>query len=328
MLFIIFLALLLAVFSICVFVGNIFLNKIAFSTSVKCTGPVITQLTDATDALNIANTTLTIITANKALAKTASTDASSNAYNIEHEIPTLPSATISAADAYANTARIASTDADAAWITSNVCIGSAQAVIDAIKVYNGIYQANNGSSSDAAIKAINAAANTISTAKTTADINVNANNVAITTAINSANTAATKATAAGKTYSLPQPIPLQPEKQQPITCIDLSSMQIGFARFGIVIFWFLFVISAVLLSYFTYGILIPLFICILVGGVYLTKFSFYSTQIYCDNSNNYCYDLTSTQIGFSRLTSILSIPMTVAMIGSLSYLLYIYAKSS
>jgi flagellar basal body-associated protein FliL len=69
---------------------------------------------------------------------------------------------------------------------------------------------------------------------------------------------------------------------------------------------------------------ILLLVFMVVGGVYLTQFAFQSTQQNCKNPSNiskYCYDLSTTELGFAKLTAVLSFPMTIALTLSMAYVI-------
>ena len=114
-------------------------------------------------------------------------------------------------------------------------------------------------------------------------------------------------------------------------CINLSSTEIGFAKFRLIMFWIMFAVLTVLLGIAIVAIAyaniiasiilgtlgISLWVFMLVGGIYLSKFAFESTQKNCNNPSNmtnYCYNLTNPQIFFAKLTSVLCFPMTFATI--------------
>jgi hypothetical protein len=62
---------------------------------------------------------------------------------------------------------------------------------------------------------------------------------------------------------------------------------------------------------------VSLWIFMLVGGIYLSKFAFESIQKNCNNPSNmsnYCYNLTKPQLFFAKLTAVLCFPMTFATI--------------
>ena len=115
------------------------------------------------------------------------------------------------------------------------------------------------------------------------------------------------------------------------TCISLSSTEIGFAKFRLIMFWIMFAVLTVLLGIaivaiasanitatIIVGILgVSLWIFMLVGGIYLSKFAFESIQKNCNNPSNmsnYCYNLTKPQLFFAKLTAVLCFPMTFATI--------------
>lgn len=121
---------------------------------------------------------------------------------------------------------------------------------------------------------------------------------------------------------------LQPKAVMAIpnsACIKLDKLQIGFARFKIVLFWVMFVAMVAFLVYalmnvgnqnlmIVLSVLgLPLVISILVGGIFLTLFVFNAKFKKCVNDEYYCYDLDETQIGFARLTSIFNWLYTVAL---------------
>ena len=119
------------------------------------------------------------------------------------------------------------------------------------------------------------------------------------------------------------------------TCAELDNVQLGFARFRLVIFWIMFTaLSAGLvyvgvdsMSFGTGGIILfslclILWIFMLVGGIYLSKFAFESSSNKCNNTSVYCYDLNDAEIFFTKVTSIFCFPMTFAVLGTLVYLMY------
>jgi hypothetical protein len=117
-------------------------------------------------------------------------------------------------------------------------------------------------------------------------------------------------------------------------CINLSTTDIGFAKFRIVMFWIMFLALTILLVFaimsigsiniasIVIAILgISLWTFMLVGGIYLTYFTFQATLKKCNsgNSANYCYNLSSIQLIFSRITSVLCFPMTIAFTIAMGY---------
>jgi hypothetical protein len=119
------------------------------------------------------------------------------------------------------------------------------------------------------------------------------------------------------------------------SCAELDNVQVGFAKFRIVMYWIMFIVLTILGSYFGINILnfgtigmvilglgIILWIFMLVGGVFLSQFSFEASEKKCNNNTNYCYDLNDAQIFFARLTSIMCFPMTFALMGICIGLLY------
>ena len=121
-------------------------------------------------------------------------------------------------------------------------------------------------------------------------------------------------------------------------CINLTTTEIGFAKFRIVMFWIMFTVLTVLLGIaivtiassniittILVGVLgISLWVFMVVGGIYLTQFSFYATPKKCNNPgniSNYCYDISTTQLGFARLTSVLCFPMTIALTLCMAYVI-------
>ena len=122
------------------------------------------------------------------------------------------------------------------------------------------------------------------------------------------------------------------------TCISLSSTEIGFAKFRLIMFWIMFAVLTVLLGIaivaiasanitatIIVGILgISMWVFMLVGGIFLSKFAFESTQKNCNNPSNmsnYCYNLTKTQLFFAKLTAVLCFPMTFATIIGMAFVI-------
>ena len=121
-------------------------------------------------------------------------------------------------------------------------------------------------------------------------------------------------------------------------CINLTTTEIGFAKFRIVMFWIMFAVLTVLLGMaivliasaniiatIFVGVLgISLWVLMLLGGIYLTQFAFFATPKNCNNPgniSNYCYDLSTTQLGFAKLTAVLCFPMTIALTLSMAYVI-------
>jgi hypothetical protein len=119
------------------------------------------------------------------------------------------------------------------------------------------------------------------------------------------------------------------------SCAELDNVQVGFAKFRIVMYWIMFIVLTILGSYFGINILkfgtvgmvilglgIILWIFMLVGGVFLSQFAFEASEKKCNNNTNYCYNLNDAQIFFARLTSVMCFPMTFALMGICIGLLY------
>jgi len=119
------------------------------------------------------------------------------------------------------------------------------------------------------------------------------------------------------------------------TCAPLDNVEIGFAKFRIVLFWIMFIVSTGLSAFFGIGLLslgtggiiiialgVILWIFMLVGGIYLSKFAIESSEKKCNNKVNYCYDLTDAQVFFARVTSVFCFPMTFATMGLFAFLAY------
>jgi hypothetical protein len=119
------------------------------------------------------------------------------------------------------------------------------------------------------------------------------------------------------------------------TCAELDNVQLGFARFRIVIFWIMFAVLTILgvylgigsIAFGTIGIIllcvgIILWVFMLVGGIFLSQFVFEASEKKCNNSTNYCYNLNDSQIFFAKLTSVLCFPLTFAVIGFCVAVLY------
>jgi hypothetical protein len=165
-----------------------------------------------------------------------------------------------------------------------------------------------------------------------ARIAFNSDSMSCESFIGDVNDQATKTAAATATNVFTAPINKSVRRG---TCAELDNVQLGFARFRLVIFWIMFIaLSAGLvyvgvgsMSFGTGGIILIslcliLWIFMLVGGIYLSKFAFESSSNKCNNTSVYCYDLNDAEIFFTKVTSIFCFPMTFAVLGTLVYLMY------
>ena len=110
------------------------------------------------------------------------------------------------------------------------------------------------------------------------------------------------------------------------SCYNLSTTQLGFARFKIIVFWILFVgfTGGAIYSLFrlmhhnqilfkiAIAITLLMSIFIIVGGVFMTQYGFSGENNNCfmpttnpttpqDKTSLYCYNLNDTELGFARI---------------------------
>ena len=112
-------------------------------------------------------------------------------------------------------------------------------------------------------------------------------------------------------------------------CINLSSNEIFYAKIKVCINWFyiciLVLFSIVLIidykkynssmgKYILYTILVNLlWLLLLVGGIFTSKFVFLAEQNVCNNNTYYCYDLTDYSLFFVKIYSILSFLISICV---------------
>jgi hypothetical protein len=130
-------------------------------------------------------------------------------------------------------------------------------------------------------------------------------------------------------------LPAQSKTIKNGTCINMDSMQLGFVKFRIAMYWITFIIlsglcgygSIVLINYGWLGIVflvigLSLWIFKLVGGIFLSQFAFEATEKTCNSGKAYCYDLNTSKIVFARMVSVFSFIETFIITGLIVYLLY------
>jgi hypothetical protein len=121
----------------------------------------------------------------------------------------------------------------------------------------------------------------------------------------------------------------------PNVCVKLNSAEIGFIKFRVILYWIVFAlltiaIKLVIFIFFVAPYLalliviigLPLWIFMLVGGIYITYFAFYSTEKQCNNSSYYCYNLSDSGILFSKISAILCYFVTLLTTSFMGYYLY------
>ena len=144
-----------------------------------------------------------------------------------------------------------------------------------------------------------------STAASTTSTAASTTSTAASTTSTAASTTAPNSTVATYNYSV---------------CYDLTDAQLGFVRFKIVMFWILcFIMTAGAIYMFSklyhnneilFGIIIAITLImtvfIIVGGVFMTQYAFAGGKKSCNvstgKSNEYCYNLNDTELGFAKMS--------------------------
>ena len=121
------------------------------------------------------------------------------------------------------------------------------------------------------------------------------------------------------TASTPATIPSVATSQYSV-CYNLTDAQLGFVRFKIVMFWILCLIMTAGTIYMfsklyhnneiLFGIIIAITLImtvfIIVGGVFMTQYAFAGGNKSCNvstgKSNEYCYNLNDTELGFAKMS--------------------------
>jgi hypothetical protein len=307
------------VFSICVLVGNFYLSKIIFTANtIDCSAPT-SQLIEATADVDYAKLLNTIAENNYKQATNQLT-----AGNTLLGAATTNTTPITKLTTYTGEALIIKNKSATIFDTSNAFVASANKVIDAMTNLNTALSAPQTSFTDANInKAKDELKNAISDNITKKDNTQKAiNDLDIVAAQNAA-------IDAGTTYPPLAKAPPPPTRViDNAFCSNVDKVQIGFARLAIVFFWFEFPVVCVMSMIAIFKLLpimiipvLALLVSILVGGIYLAKFAFFATTKVCSQSIYYCYDIDNTQIGFSRLTSLICwIQSFAVIIGIFIYL--------
>lgn len=117
-------------------------------------------------------------------------------------------------------------------------------------------------------------------------------------------------------------------------CANLDTVQLGFAKFRIIIFWIMFIILTGVAGFYAKSLIIgPIGIAItalgfifwvflFVGTIFLSQFIFQSSEKSCNNKSYYCYDFNDAKIFFSRITSIISFMSTFIITFFIVFTLY------
>ena len=129
-------------------------------------------------------------------------------------------------------------------------------------------------------------------------------------------------------------------------CYNLSSAQIGFAKFMTIMFWILFTVftfSAIYLLYsyldnnelifiIAIAILIVMSVFILVGGIFLSQYVFTGESKNCFLPNTplqtanttiqYCYNMDNIKLSFSKIAVVFNWIYSIAIILGLGAFIY------
>ena len=121
----------------------------------------------------------------------------------------------------------------------------------------------------------------------------------------------------------------------PNMCVKLNSAEIGFIKFRVILYWIVFGLLTIAIKFVIFiffvapyiALLIlliglPLWIFMLVGGIYITNFAFYSTEKQCNNSSYYCYNLSGVGLLFAKISAILCYFVTLLTTLFMGYYLY------
>lgn len=100
-------------------------------------------------------------------------------------------------------------------------------------------------------------------------------------------------------------------------CYDLTTTQLGFARFKMVIFWILYIAIAFGATYFIYklykyndilfaiilSITLIMTVLVLVGGAFMSRYVFNGVNKQCFDPNitKFCHDMNSAEIAFAKI---------------------------
>ena len=122
--------------------------------------------------------------------------------------------------------------------------------------------------------------------------------------------------------------------------IKLNDGQVGFARFRVVLNWIVFImltcLSFLLIKnykteissmgleiYILYTILLNLlWLFLLVGGIFISKYVFTADTTKCNDSDYYYYNLTDSALNLVKIYSVLSFLITFGIIALIIYLKY------
>lgn len=135
-------------------------------------------------------------------------------------------------------------------------------------------------------------------------------------------------------------------------CYNLSTAQLGFARFMNIVFWILFAVVTLgsiymLYSYlgdnevlfiFAIAILITMSVFILVGGIFLTQYVFNGDSKNCympiptvtgtattkpaSTTSQYCYDMSDTKLTFAKIAVVFNWLYSIVTILTLGAFIY------